>query len=68
MIFKINDVVQLIDELHEEALPRGAVGVIVAEFTEPERAYEVEFCSEDGTTIAQVALRPQQHKLKSAST
>lgn len=57
---KINDVVQLVDELPGESLANGAVGVIVAEFSEPEEAYEVEFCDDSGATITQVALRPNQ--------
>lgn len=60
---KINDAVQLIDEIPSESLAKGAIGVIVEEFSEPEEAYEVEFCDEDGVTIAQIALRPNQFTL-----
>lgn len=41
---KINDAVQLIDEIPGESLAKGAIGAIVEEFSEPEEAYEVEFC------------------------
>jgi hypothetical protein len=57
---KINDMVQLTERLPDEPLAAGAVGVVVAEFSEPEEAYEVEFSNERGETIAQVALRPKQ--------
>jgi hypothetical protein len=60
---KINDAAQLIDEIPSESLAKGAIGVIVEEFSEPEEAYEVEFCDEDGVTIAQIALRPNQFTL-----
>jgi hypothetical protein len=60
MHFKANDTVKLLRDLPQEALAKGAVGVIVAEFNDPEEAYEVEFCNERGETIAQVALLPNQ--------
>ncbi len=60
---KINDAVQLIDAIPSESLDKGAIGVIVEEFSEPEEAYEVEFCDEDGVTVAQFALRPNQFTL-----
>ncbi|PIF28162.1 uncharacterized protein DUF4926 [Acidovorax sp. 56] len=60
---KINDAVELIDAIPSESLAKGAIGVIVEEFTEPESAYEIEFCDEEGVTVAQIALRPNQFKL-----
>jgi hypothetical protein len=60
---KINDAVQLVDGVVSAALAKGAVGTIVAVFSEPEEAYEVEFCDERGATVAQVALRPNQFVL-----
>ena len=57
---KINDAVQLINEIPGESLDKAAIGVIVGEFSEPEEAYEVEFCDENGVTVAQIALRPNQ--------
>src|SRR5882724_7474021 len=47
-----------IADLLTRALPKGAVGVVVAEFVEPEEAYEVEFCNEEGETVVQVTLLP----------
>jgi hypothetical protein len=56
MYFKINDLVKLIHNMPSESLTEGTVGVVVAEFSNPDEAYEVEFCNESGETIAQVAL------------
>jgi hypothetical protein len=57
---KINDTVQLVDALTSVSLPQGAIGVVVAEFSEPEEAYEVEFSDAAGRTVVQLALRPSQ--------
>ncbi|MPS29669.1 DUF4926 domain-containing protein [Pigmentiphaga sp.] len=57
---KINDTVRLLEAFPDEALEEGALGVIVAEFSEPDEAYEIEFSDENGATIAQIALRPSQ--------
>ncbi len=39
----------------------GSIGAIVFEYEEPIEAYEVEFCNEDGETIAQTVLKPEQN-------
>ncbi|WP_179883720.1 DUF4926 domain-containing protein [Bradyrhizobium diazoefficiens] len=57
---KINDTIRLTEALPNEALPKDAIGVVVAEFSQPDEAYEVEFSDENGVTTAQVALRPDQ--------
>lgn len=57
---QINDVVHLAEGIPSESLPTGAIGTIVAVFAEPEEAYEVEFCDENGETVVQLALRPTQ--------
>jgi len=57
---KINDTVQLTQALPLEHLSVGTIGVVVAAFSEPEEAYEIEFTDERGETLAQVALRPTQ--------
>jgi hypothetical protein len=64
---KINDVVQLKAALPGESLKEGAWGVVVAEFSVPEEAYEVEFTNADGETIAQLTLRPSQFALVGGS-
>jgi len=63
MYFKMNDVVRLLDDLPTDGLLKGALGVVVAEFSDPVEAYEVEFCNEDGDTIVQTALLPVQIEL-----
>lgn len=62
---RVNDTVQLTESVPGESLQAGAVGVVVAEFTDPVEAYEIEFSDERGTTIAQVALLPDQFKVLS---
>lgn len=57
---KLGDAVKLLQALPDADLPAGAIGVVVAEFTQPEEAYEVEFCDETGATVAEVPLRPGQ--------
>lgn len=60
MIFEINDTVVLKVDIPEEGLKAGTVGVVVADFTEPNEAYEVEFCDDEGDMLAQLALLPGQ--------
>ncbi|MCG8069775.1 MAG: DUF4926 domain-containing protein [Candidatus Thiodiazotropha taylori] len=60
MIFEINDAVVLKADMPEEGLKAGTVGDIVADFTEPNEAYEVEFCDDEGDMLAQLALLPGQ--------
>ena len=60
MTFKINDTVRLLVDLPGDAISKGIIGVVVMEYSEPDEAYEVEFCNERGETIAQAALRPNQ--------
>jgi len=56
----INDVVVLKIDLPEENLKKGMRGVIVTVFDDPDLAYEVEFCSDSGETIVEIALKPEQ--------
>jgi hypothetical protein len=58
--FQINDAVRLLVDLPDEGLARGTVGVVVADFSDPQEAYEVEFVNEEGETVAQMALLPSQ--------
>ncbi|WP_460116582.1 DUF4926 domain-containing protein [Pseudomonas sp. S2_C03] len=60
MPLEINEVVRLLEDIPSEGVFSGSLGVIVAVFSEPEEAYEVELCDEKGATTAQVALRPSQ--------
>ena len=49
------DVVRLRHALPQHGLEAGAVGAIVMVFDSP-RAYEVEFCDSEGSTLALVQL------------
>ncbi len=57
---ELYDTVQLLADLPADGLAAGAVGAVVHVFTEPILAYEVEFTDDDGRTIAQVPLTPDQ--------
>jgi hypothetical protein len=54
------DVVVLAEDLPEEGLTKGTIGTIVVVFENPTLAYLVEFCDEEGRTIALPALLPDQ--------
>lgn len=56
------DVVVLGEDLPDEGLIKGAVGTIVMVFDTPTLGYLVEFCDEEGRTIAMPALLPAQLK------
>lgn len=56
------DVVVLGEDLPNEGLAKGAVGTIVMVFDTPTLGYLVEFCDEEGRTIAMPALLPAQLK------
>jgi Domain of unknown function (DUF4926) len=55
---KFNDSVELLKDVPERNLSKGAQGTVVFIFSEPRPAYEVEFVAEDGSTIAELALEP----------
>ncbi|EMD8240173.1 DUF4926 domain-containing protein [Salmonella enterica] len=56
------DVVVLDEDLPDEGLAKGTVGTIVMVFDTPTLGYLVEFCDEEGRTIAMPALLPAQLK------
>ena len=58
--FKVGDVVVIRVDLPEEGLRKGQIGTVVLEFTEPTVAFETEFADDEGRTIAQLALVPEQ--------
>ncbi len=60
MVFEMNDVVKLVVDIPEEGLDAGAIGVVVAVFSDPHEAYEIEFCDDGGDTIVQLALLPEK--------
>lgn len=60
MSFEINDAVVLRVDIPDQGLKAGAVGVVVAEFSDPNEAYEIEFLDDKGDQLAQLALLPEQ--------
>ncbi|NDO81142.1 DUF4926 domain-containing protein [Citrobacter sp. NCU1] len=56
------DVVVLGEDLPNEGLVKGTIGTIVMVFDTPTLGYLVEFCDEEGRTIAMPALLPTQLK------
>ena len=59
-LFKPYDVVVLTTNLPEHGLTEGMIGTVLECFVNSSRAYEVEFAGDDGRTVAQLALRPDQ--------
>lgn len=57
---RLHDTVRLVEPVSDGSVRVGAIGVIVAIFSVPEEAYEVEFANPEGETIAQIALRPNE--------
>ncbi len=60
MKFSLLDTVVLTEDLPQERLFCGMVGAIVDVYSQPNEAYEVEFCDNSGKTIAMLALLPNQ--------
>lgn len=63
MNMKILDRVRLLRDMPLRNLRRGMTGTIVEVFDKPNRAYEVEFIDENGVTVAQLALQPNEIEL-----
>lgn len=56
---KMHDIVRVKEDIPEENLEKGMIGVIVAILRDPCFAYEVEFCDENGRTLTETALLPE---------
>lgn len=54
----LHSVVALLEDLPEERLVRGQVGLVVADWAPG--VYEVEFADQNGVTYAMVALKTEQ--------
>lgn len=54
------DVVTLAVDLLDENLRRGMKGIVIDVYHQPDEAYEVEFCDDEGRTLALLALTPEQ--------
>jgi len=61
--YKLFDVVVLNEDLSDEGLRAGMIGAVIDVYSQPVEGYEVEFCDEQGRTIAQLALSPDQLRL-----
>ena len=59
MKFKDLDVVDTLVPFPEEGIKKGERGTVVASFSVPAEAYEVEFVNEDGSTRAMFAIKPE---------
>lgn len=59
MKFEELELVRSLKRFEEKDIQKGEVGVIVAVFTKPYEAYEVEFVNKNGTTKAIFAILPE---------
>ncbi|GKW26029.1 hypothetical protein PEC311524_36230 [Pectobacterium carotovorum subsp. carotovorum] len=55
--YSLFDVVSLKNDLPEEGLKKGMLGAIVHIYNEPSSAYEIEFCDDNGETLAWITLK-----------
>lgn len=60
MKFQEFDIVYLLKDHSSPSLKTGAIGVIVAVYTTPQEAYEVEFSDKEGKTIIQTVFLPSE--------
>lgn len=61
--YSLFDVVVLIEDISEEGLRAGMKGAIIEIYSQPVEGYEIEFCDEQGRTVAQLALSSDQFQL-----
>ncbi|QQA74541.1 DUF4926 domain-containing protein [Pectobacterium parmentieri] len=54
--YSLFDVISLKNDLPEEGLKKGMLGAIVHIYNEPSPAYEIEFCDDNGETLACITL------------
>ncbi|MEQ9866150.1 DUF4926 domain-containing protein [Pectobacterium aroidearum] len=52
------DVIYLKNDLPDKGLKKGMLGTIVHIYNEPFPAYEIEFCDDNGETLACITLKP----------
>ncbi|MFW5406921.1 DUF4926 domain-containing protein [Pectobacterium carotovorum] len=58
VIYSLFDVISLKNALPEEGLKKGMLGAIVHIYNEPSPEYEIEFCDDNGDTLACITLTP----------
>ena len=63
MKFEELDCVKTLCDFPVEKIKKGEIGTVVAVFTKPNEAYEIEFCFETGETKAMFAILPEYLEL-----
>jgi hypothetical protein len=66
MTFSMFDVVVLAEDIPSMSLKGGMQGTVIEVHLHPRLAYEVEFCDDNGATIATLSLYPEQLREKPA--
>jgi hypothetical protein len=66
MKFEELDSVKTLCDFPEEGIKKGEAGTVVAVFTNPNEAYEIEFCFDTGETKSMFAILPQYLELDGA--
>ncbi|KHT17951.1 hypothetical protein RC95_13655 [Pectobacterium brasiliense] len=57
MVFSLFDVISLKNDLPDEGLKKGMLGTIVHIYDDPSLAYDIEFCDDNGETLAWITLK-----------
>ncbi|QHP81012.1 DUF4926 domain-containing protein [Pectobacterium odoriferum] len=55
--YSLFDVISLKNDLPEEGLKKGMLGTIVHIYDELSPAYDIEFCDDNGETLAWITLK-----------
>ena len=63
MKFEELDSVKTLRDFPNDGIKKGEIGTVVATFTKPNEAYEIEFCSDTGETKAMFAILPDDLEL-----
>ena len=63
MKFQELDSVKVLCDFPDDGIKKGDIGTVVAVFTKPNEAYEIEFCFETGETKAIFAILPDDLEL-----
>ncbi|PLY36334.1 DUF4926 domain-containing protein [Pectobacterium carotovorum] len=57
VIYYLFDVISLKNDLPDEGLKKGMLGTIVHIYDDPSLAYDIEFCDDNGETLAWITLK-----------
>ncbi|MEQ9859041.1 DUF4926 domain-containing protein [Pectobacterium versatile] len=55
--YSLFDVISLKNDLPEKGLKKGMLGTIVHIYDDPSLAYDIEFCDDNGETLAWITLK-----------